>query len=170
MTVIDIVLLIMLGGFTLAGLWFGVIHMIGSLIGLVIAVIVSGKLYAYVALVVAPIVGGNINVAKVLAFFGMFLIITRGIGLLVHLLEKAFKFAAIIPFLKTFEKLLGAALGLLEGTLFLGLLVYFTARFPISATFEDMLVESWMARGLNVVGSALAPLLPDAVQALRSVL
>jgi uncharacterized membrane protein required for colicin V production len=107
--------------------------------------------------------------ANLLAFFGLFILVNRLVGFLFYIIEKIFGLIAILPFLKTFNRLLGAALGLVEGTLVIGLAIYFAGRFPFSSWFETMLTGSLLARPFNTVGSVLAPLLPDAVRALRTI-
>lgn len=169
MNVIDITLVIVLAAFVLSGLWFGVIHMIGSVVGVLLGAVGAGYFYSPTSDYLLPLVGGNENLAKLLAFFGLFIVINRLTGLLFYFIEKIFNIIAIIPFLKTFNRLLGALLGLIEGTLILGLLVYFAGRFPYSESFAILLAESPIARGFNVIGSILAPLLPDAVRAIRSI-
>lgn len=172
MTLIDVVLLIILAGFILAGFWFGIIHMIGSLVGLVVGAWAAGHFFEPVAQWLAPWFGGDarLNLIRVLSFFVIFVLTTRLIGLLVHLADKIFKFIAIIPFLKTFNRLLGAAFGLIEGTFALGLSVYFASRFPFGPMFELMLRDSEVAKSLLRVGSILAPLLPKTVRLLQSIL
>lgn len=170
MNVVDISLLILLGGFVLYGFWFGIIHMVGALVGVVFGAIAAGRLYPLVAGWIAPLFGDSQNLAKVVAFIAIFVLVGRLVGLAFWVIEKIFKFIAIIPFLKTFNRLLGAALGLLEGTLALGLAVYFAARFPISANFEVLMRDSAVAKALHAVGAILAPLLPAAVRAVRSIL
>jgi len=169
MNVIDLTLVIMLAGFVLAGLWFGVIHMIGSVLGVIIGALGAGHFYGQASDYLLPLVGGNDNLAKLLAFFGLFIVISRLVGFVFYFIEKLFNIVAIIPFLKTFNRLLGALLGLIEGTLILGLLVFFAGRFPYSESFASMLAESPIARAFNVVGSILAPLLPEAVRAIRTI-
>lgn len=169
MNVIDLTLVIALSGFILAGLWFGVIHMIGSVAGVLLGAIGAGQFYGQASEYLLSLVGSNENLAKLLAFFGLFLLINRLVGLLFYLVEKIFSIIAIIPFLKTFNRLLGAALGLIEGALILGLLVYFAGRFPFSEAFAALLGESTLARVFNTVGSILAPLLPEAVRAIRTI-
>lgn len=170
MTIIDISLLVLLGGFILAGFWFGVIHMIGSLLGLVFGALIAGRYYAGAASWAAPFLGGNTNLAGILMFFLIFVLVNRLVGVLFLVVDKVFKIVAIIPFLKTFNRLLGALFGLIEGTLVLGLAVYFAGRLPVNASFELALRASQVAKALNVIGTLLAPLLPKALQALQSVL
>ncbi|MEK9152262.1 MAG: hypothetical protein AAB692_02755, partial [Patescibacteria group bacterium] len=60
--------------------------------------------------------------------------------------------------------------GLIEGTLVLGLAVYFSAKFPVSQQFGADLAASSLAKAVNGIGSILAPLLPAALQMMQSVL
>jgi len=170
MNVIDLIALIVLGGFVLYGLWFGIIHMAGSLIGFVAGAFIAGRLYEQVSGGLAPFIGGNQNLADIISFFVLFLLITRLVALLFSLLEKIFNVVAVLPFLKTFNRLLGALFGLIEGTLVLGLAVYFAGRFPFFDGFGPLLDESILADALNLIGLAVSPLLPQAVQILHSVL
>jgi uncharacterized membrane protein required for colicin V production len=169
MGAIDFFLVIAFVGFVLSGLWFGVIHMIGVVVGLFAGAIVGGLYFSSIGEILLPMVGGNENLANLLAFFGLFVIVSRLVGFIFFFLEKIFNLIAIIPFLKTFNRLLGGILGLLEGTLVLGLLVYFAGRFPFSESFAEALASSPIARAFNTLGSILAPFLPEAVRALKTI-
>lgn len=170
MSIVDFVLLAILAGFILSGFWFGIIHMVGSLVGLIVGAWAGGHYFEALAQWGAPWIGGNLNLARLLAFFVIFVVVNRLFGLIVYLAEKIFKIIAIIPFLKTLNRLLGAIFGLIEGTLVLGLSVYFASRFPFTAAFEMALRSSELAKALNKVGAVLGPLLPQAVRTLQSVL
>ena len=170
MNIVDMSLLVALGGFILYGFWFGIIHMVGALLGVVVGAIAAGRLYAPVAHWLAPFVGNNANLAKIIGFTIVFILVNKLVSLAFWIVEKIFKFISIIPFLKTFNRLLGAVLGLLEGTLALGLGVYFASRFPATASFEMLLRGSQMAHAFAAVGAILAPLLPAAVRAVQSVI
>jgi uncharacterized membrane protein required for colicin V production len=170
MNIVDVTLLVLLGGFILAGFWFGAIHMVGSIVGVVVGAVAAGQLHGALAAAIEGLVGGNANLAKLIAFAVIFILVTRLVGLAFWVIEKIFKFVAIIPFLKTFNRLVGAALGLIEGTLALGLGVWFAAHFPATAGFGDLLAMSAVAKGFYAVGAILSPLLPLAVRAAQSVI
>jgi uncharacterized membrane protein required for colicin V production len=170
MNIIDLSLLVVLGGFVLAGFWFGLIHMIGALLGLVLGTFLSSRFFEPLAQWLFSISDVNINLLRIVSFLFLNVFIVRLIGIAVHLIDKVFKVISIVPFMKTFNRLLGAALGLVEGVLVLGLLVYFSARFPVSAASELLLRESEIARAFNLAGAILAPFLPAALRAVQSVL
>ncbi|MFA6603554.1 MAG: CvpA family protein [Patescibacteria group bacterium] len=170
MSVIDIAILVLLGGFILAGFWFGLIHMVGALVGLFVGVAVAGHYYAGVAAWLSPLIGDNLSLASILSFLFLFLLTGKLFGLLLSLIDKVFKIIAIIPFTKTINRLLGAAFGLLEGTLYLSVAVYFISRFPVSVAFDLLLQNSPFIRPLALIGSLFSPLLPEAVRLLNSVI
>ncbi len=170
MNIVDVSLLVLVGGFVLAGFWFGLIHMIGSFVGLAAGAVVGGAFYTPFAKLLVGYVGHNENLAKIVAFVLLFIITTRLVGLVFWLLEKSFKFISVIPFLGTFDRLLGGVLGLVEGTFTLGIAVYFAARFPITAASDALLRSSQVAHALSDIGKILAPLLPTAVRAVQSML
>jgi uncharacterized membrane protein required for colicin V production len=170
MNVVDISILVALGGFVLAGFWFGAIHMVGSVVGVIVGAVVAGQFHGALAGAISGLVGGNENLAKLIAFAILFILATRIVGLAFWVIEKIFKFIAIIPFLKTFNRLVGAALGLIEGTLAIGLVVWFAAHYPATAAFGDLLATSSVAKGFYPVGALLSPLLPLAVRAAQSVI
>ena len=170
MNIVDLVILVALGAFVLAGFWLGLIHMLGAIVGLFVGIYLAGHYYGWLAGLAAPFLGGNLNLARLLAFIFIFVLVTRLFGLVLYLIDKVFKFVAIIPFLKTFNRLLGAVFGLLEGTLALGIALYFAGKFPVGAAFELLLRGSQLARPLNLIGALLSPLLPQAVTMLQSVL
>lgn len=170
MNIIDISLLVALGGFVLAGFWFGFVHMVGGIVGLILGAILAGQFEGVLAAKIIGWVGGNANLAHVLAFIFIFGIATRLVGVAFWVVEKIFGIFHFIPLLKTFDRLLGAALGLLEGTIAIGLMVYFAARFPITLGFGSLLASSQFAPQFQSVGAILAPLLPLAIRVLKSVI
>jgi uncharacterized membrane protein required for colicin V production len=170
MTLIDLCLLVALGGFVLAGFWFGLVHMVGSFAGLIIGIIVAGQFEGVVAEKIVGFTAGNMNLAHIVAFVLIFTVVTRLAGIALWLVEKVIGIFHVIPFLKTFDRLLGAALGFLEGAIAIGLTVYFASRFPINFGFAEMLKDSVFAPRFDAVGTAFAALLPAAIRALKSVI
>ncbi|MFC1703151.1 CvpA family protein [Patescibacteria group bacterium] len=168
MNIVDTTLLILLGGFVLAGFWFGVIHMLGSMLGVILGTLIAGQFYDSLSAWLAGFLHINPNLLSIVSFMLLFSLTVRLIGLLVNFVDKAISIISIIPFLKLFDRLLGAAFGLLEGALALGLAVHFAGKFPFSAEFTVMLQESVVAGALSLVGALLIPLLPKAWRAMQS--
>ena len=64
MTFLDLIVGLLLFGFVLAGLWFGLIHMIGAVVGTVAGTVVAGH---YAAMPVTFF--GTSNIGRVALFF-----------------------------------------------------------------------------------------------------
>lgn len=169
MNYLDFILAVVVGGFILSGFWFGLIHAVGSLLGVVVGAVVAGRAYELGAAWLSPYVT-NANAAKFIAFVVIYFIAVKLVSLLFWFVERTVKILAIIPFFRTFDRLLGAAFGLLEGTFLVGLSVWFLARLPFSSAFADTLTGSALAGKFYVVGSALSVLLPGALKSLQSIL
>ncbi len=166
----DLILLILLGGFVLFGLWFGLIHVIGALLGTIFGALMAGNLYDRMALWAEPFFLGNLNLARVVCFLIIFGLIYKLIGFLFMLVNKIFKLISIIPFLKTFNRLGGAILGLLEGLLVIGLFLYMANKYPIGEWFENMLEASQIAPAFITISKIFTPFLPDFLTKIQGVI
>lgn len=165
MSLLDIILLVFLGGFVISGFWFGLIHTFGALCGTIIGAAAASRYYGEVAEIIQSITGGGLNAIKVITFILLFVIIARLVGLVFHLVEKVYDFISIIPFLKTINRIGGAILGLLEGGLVIGLSLYFAELYPFSAWLTKMILEQSVFAGYFLaVAKILIPLLPNAIK------
>ncbi|MBI5230093.1 MAG: CvpA family protein [Candidatus Magasanikbacteria bacterium] len=169
MSHLDIILLILLGGFMLFGLWFGLVHALGSLIGTIVGSFLAGHYYAPLTDWILPLTGGNPNLIKVLVFIFLFIIGNRLVGFVFWIIEKIFGVLKILPFLSTIDHLLGGVFGLLEGVLVIGLTLYFISKFPFSEWLTGAMLTSGVAAYLIKVSALLLPLLPDALKAVQGV-
>lgn len=170
MTHFDIILLIILGGFAMFGLWFGFIHALGAVVGTVIATFVSTHYYEGLSSWIWSLTGGNENLVKVLVFIFFFIIINRLVGFGFWLIEKAFDVLKIIPFLSTINRLLGGVFGLLEGVLVVGLSLFFISKFPFSEWLIGSMLKSTVSSTLINISSVLWPLMPAALKQIQSIL
>ncbi|MEA3272936.1 MAG: CvpA family protein [Patescibacteria group bacterium] len=169
MTIFDIMLFIILGGFTLFGFWFGLIHTFGALFGVLIGAGVASRFFDVVADFLHAYTGGNINALKVIVFIILFLLINRLVGFVFYLLEKSFRFLEILPFLAGINRLMGAVLGFLEGGLIIGLFLYFASIHPFSLWLSEMILEqSQYAHYFLNAANILMPLLPEALKELEA--
>jgi len=166
----DIILLIILGGFTLFGLWFGFIHTLGSVVGTFVGAFVSSHYYDPISSWIWSMTGGNENLVKLIVFVLLFIIANRLVGFGFWILEKFFNIIKIIPFLSTINRLLGGILGLAEGTLVIGLTLFFISKFPFSDWVLGSILTSRVAATLINISSILWPLLPAALKQIQSVL
>lgn len=159
----DIALLVIFFGFVGAGFYFGLIHTLGAILGVVIGVVVAGNLYTQVApffefLLLKP------EVAKVLAFILIFLVVARGIGYVVYTFDKGFKIIRFIPFASSINRLGGALLGFFEGTLVLGVILTIASTFQLSPYINQAIDSSPFAGILMTIAVILTPLIPEVMK------
>lgn len=171
MSIFDIVLIVMLAGFVFNGLFKGLIRLLGTLAGIIIGAFAASHFYLTFFHWGENLVKGYPNLGKVLAFIVIFTIVLKVTDWVFILIEKAFNLLSIIPFTKLINRILGAALGLIEGTLFLGLIIFVASRYTmIGSLFGNQLIESKIAPLLLKVVNVILPVLPNALKTLQSII
>lgn len=171
MSYFDIGLLIVLAGFIFNGLSKGLIRLLGQIVGLIIGAFVASHFYLTFYKWGASMVNWGEGTEKFLAFTILFILVTSLIGVVFVMIEKVFNLISIIPFTKLINRLLGGVLGLVEGSLALGLLLYVAARYAwIGGLMGTNLVESHVAPWLVKFTNIIVPVLPEALRALQSVI
>jgi len=168
MSLFDLILLIIISGFALFGLWFGLIHTLGSLIGTVFGVYLASRYYEPVANWIINFSDWGQNYVKVIVFIVTFMLITRLVGFIFWIMEKVLTIFTRLPFIHGLDKMLGALFGILEGAIVVGVCLFFISRFPISLSFMEGLGKSQLAPPLVKLASILMPLFPEALRMLRS--
>ncbi len=140
-TLVDLILVGLLMIFAGIGLALGLIQAIGGLIGLAVGGWAAINFYAPVASWLTPIFFNQAALAKLVAFSLIFILASRLAGLIFWFFNKIFKIFSLIPFLGSLNRLGGFCLGLVEGILILGVLIFVTIRF-----FGDI---SWLIERLD---------------------
>ncbi len=167
----DLILILFWAGFIFNGLTKGLIRLLGRLVGLIVGAVMASYFYVPVYQWSQNFFSLNEGVGKVLAFIVLFVVITRIVDWLFVWLEKFFKVISIIPFTKMINRLLGGALGFLEGALFLGLIVYVISRYAwLGGLFGNQLETSLVAPYLLWLVQLILPILPEAIKAVQSVM
>jgi len=169
MTFFDLILLLILFGFVWFGFWFGLIHTLGGIFGIILGAILASRWYEPIAQKLLFLFGGNENLAKVVCFIVLFIIIWRLVGFLVSIINRIFNLLTFIPFLKTINRLAGALFGFLEGALILGLILFFLSKFPIGG-LGQLIENSALAQFLIKIAKILWPLLPIGLKEIKSLI
>ncbi|MCR4314404.1 MAG: CvpA family protein, partial [Candidatus Uhrbacteria bacterium] len=107
---IDIVLIVIVGAFVFFGFFFGLVHTLGSLVGTIIGIFFASRLVDPTFETFGFLFGGG-TFARILIFVIIFFLITRLVGLVFWIFEKAFGVFSWIPFAKSIDKLLGGFFG-----------------------------------------------------------
>lgn len=168
MEFIDIILLIIIGGFALAGFWFGLIHTVGSLLGTVFSLYIASRYYEPMADWIIAVTGWGENFSRFLMFTLAFIILGRLVGLVFWILEKFVHLITFLPFMKSLNRILGFIFGIAEGVLIVGIVIYFLERFPFSESLLTALANSEIAPWTSGIASILWPLFPEALRLLQS--
>jgi uncharacterized membrane protein required for colicin V production len=171
MSYFDIGLLIILAGFMGNGLSKGLIRLLGQVVGLIVASYVASHFYLSFYEWGKNLTHFSEGTEKFLAFLILFVVIASVVGIAFAIIEKIFDLVSIIPFTKLINRLAGGALGLLEGALALGLILFVGARYAwIGGLMGGQLVGSHVAPWLIKVATIIMPFLPDALKTLKSII
>ncbi len=171
MSYFDIGLLVILSCFIINGLTKGLIRLLGQVVGLIVAAYISSHFYLTFYQWGKDIVNFSEGTEKFLSFLVLFILVSSLIGVVFAVIEKIFNLISIIPFTKTINRLLGGALGLFEGSLALGLILFVAARYAwIGGLFGGQLINSQVSPWLIKVANIVLPFLPEALKALKSII
>ncbi|MEK7167121.1 MAG: CvpA family protein [Patescibacteria group bacterium] len=160
MNILDAILIIVVFLFIIFGLRMGIVHMFGAVIGTIVGVIIAGLFYNSLASYIEFIFLGNTNLARVICFAIIFLLIDRLIGFIFSLIAKSSNLIIKMPFIKTINRLGGAVLGLVEANLWLGIILFILTKYSIHPSFDQLLATSNFIGPLIAFVSFLIPLLP----------
>ncbi len=171
MSFFDIILLIVLFSFFLRGFALGLIRMIGSLLGIIVGAYIASHYYLKFFGLFSGLFADLQNIGKVISFLLLFIASSLAVAIIFLILDKAYGLFSIIPFTKTINRLAGALLGLLVGTLAMGLLVYVINKYALPNTlFGGWLIDSKIAPTLLIISKMLLPLLAMSLKSLKSLI
>ncbi|MDP3995097.1 MAG: CvpA family protein [bacterium] len=169
---IDYILLALLGWSTLWGFRKGLIQSVGGIVGMIGAIVIASRYFEHLAEWLAPIIGfeNNLNLARMISFVVILIGVNYAVSLVVALAEKAYSAIAVLPFMKFGNRILGAALGLLQASILIGLVLYFAARFPFGSVVDSFFEGSKVAPIVLQIAGIIQPLLPDAIKQIESLI
>ncbi|MEK9129803.1 MAG: CvpA family protein [Patescibacteria group bacterium] len=155
MPLIDIFTLVILLCFFFIGFRLGLIRAVGALIGLIVGIFLATLYYNILANLTLILFLGNLKIAQIFCFIIILLLSSSLVGLVFHIINGIFKVIAIIPFLKTFNGLLGGIFSLIEGIFVLGIALYLFGNY-----FQSFLIGSSVAPILIKMTGILISFLP----------
>lgn len=171
MGLLDIILLIILAACALRGFSSGLIKAVGAFVGIIAGAWLASHFYLNLAAATQSWYGGYDNIGKVASFIIIFIVATWGINFLFIILDKTYNLLAIIPFLKSINRLAGAALTLFVGALILGLLLYVMARYaPADTSIGQAILNSVIAPWLLDLAKILMPFLSGSLKDIKSLI
>ncbi len=171
MSIFDLSLVVILFVFVVNGLFKGLIRLLGHVIGLIIGAFIASHYYLLFFSWWGKIFNEHVAIGKVISFIVLFVVVSRLMDLAFKLVEKLFNLIAIIPGSKYINNIAGAVLGFLEGSLFLGLILFVISRYSLIGNFfGEQLTSSVVAPFLLKIVNIILPILPDTLKALQSVI
>lgn len=141
MSYLDIILLVVLAGFTLFGFWSGFLQSIGSIIGAIAGAVLANQYFVPVSGWVIARTGWGENTARVVTFLLLFIVMARIIGLVFWLAEKMLH---LVPFGRLVNRISGAAIGFIEGVIVVGVFMYLSDKLPLTGAFGITVNQSWI--------------------------
>ncbi len=170
MSLLNIIMLLTVLGFAGAGFSRGFVRTLASLIGMVFAVIVTAQLYVPITAWLLPDAWTSKFWVQTVAFLILLSIASKLIGLLVGVIGRAFEVIAAIPFVKTFDRLLGITFGLIEGVLVVAALLFAVTILPsIPVELQSAIDASWIASTVLWLFSFLAFFFPGVIERAQDV-
>ncbi|MBU1889995.1 CvpA family protein [Patescibacteria group bacterium] len=166
----DLVLLVLLGGFIALGFMTGLFQTLGSVLGIFVGYFIAAQYYEAMGAFLTPIFMGNEQLSNMIAFLIIFIIVNRLIGLMVWVFAKTFKLLNVIPFFSILNRLGGAVLGFIEGIFVLGVALLVIEKFQRLPGVIEQMSQSDFAQLLLGVGSLLEYIYPTALSALGGVI
>jgi membrane protein required for colicin V production len=163
MTFIDIVLIVIILAFVFFGLFFGIVHTIGSLLTTVLGIIIATRFVDTVFKSFGFILGGG-EAARVIAFIFLFFISSRLLSIILRFFGGLFSWFTYIPFANSFNRLLGALFGLIEGILVVGVVIFYAMQILPDDTLLHALQGSLLAKFLVSVMSMLQVFFPESLK------
>jgi membrane protein required for colicin V production len=170
LTIFDLILILIIFLFTAWGFITGLIQAVGKIIGLILGVWFAGLYFSEFGIWLNQYIPGDERVAKVIGFIIIFVTVSQITGLIFLLLEKIFHLISIIPFLKTFNRLLGAIFGLVEGVLILSLTLFVIDKFFTTGWLHQVITGSQVAFWLLMVAKIFVPLLPEVLKKAKTII
>jgi len=169
MNLLDIILLIFAGAFALFGFWFGTIHALGSLVGMIIATFVASRIQEPITNWIAGVTG-NPFVVKIIVFFLIYFIISKLVGFVFMFIEKPMNLLTHLPFIHSIDRLIGALIGLVEGVLIVGAALFILTRSEVPPQVAQQLTTSQMVPWFLGVSFILQPLIPESIKKIQSLI
>ncbi len=163
MGTLDLIILIAFLGFIGSGFWFGFIHTLGTIIGVVVGILAAGSLYDGISSFFQLFLFKP-AVADVLAFIVIFVAVSQLVGWMMKAFDAGFKIVRFIPFVGSANRLAGALLGFVEGALVIGVILYVASNFNLSPWLNEAIDNSILAGLFMTIASIVTPLLPASLK------
>ncbi|MFH1236551.1 MAG: CvpA family protein [Parcubacteria group bacterium] len=160
MPTFDLILLALFLYFVFSGFWFGIVHTVGTLIGIVVGILAAGAFHETLGNFLQFLFFKG-DVANSMSFIIIFLVVNQLVGFMFRMIDRAFKLVTIIPFLGSINRIAGAVLGIVVGVLVVGTMLTVASIYPFSNGFAYTMESSKLADIFISGASVLTALFPQ---------
>lgn len=165
---LDILIIVLLLFFVWKGFRAGLVGAIGGFLGIIVGIWAGSHFMTNVgAWLMAVLNIENSSLANIIGFVLIFVAINIVTSIIVWIINKVFN---IIPFIGLANKLAGAIIGFIGGSLAIAALVYFLSLFSFSDTLSNVLISSQLAGIAVEVAVIVKPFIPEAIKTLKSII
>ncbi len=166
MPIIDLILLIFLGGFIVLGFMTGLFQSLGSIIGLGFGYYLASRYYEGIGSWITPLFLGREAVANLIGFVLIFLLTTHLVGIVFWFLARALQILKHVPFYTLLNRFGGAILGFVEGLFVIGIVLMVADQFLHQPSLAEQLSRSDLAQLMLGTANLLGFILPDSFRVL----
>ena len=167
MNILDIILLVLLFLSLWLGFWRGLVKTLSAIIGLIAGIFLAGIFYTDVVAWITQYVSWSESVLNVIVFILILIIAGR---IADFILNGLFKFVSFLPFIKTINRLAGAAFGLVQGVIILGLVLFIYSKYPFWEALDSVIIDSQVAPALTFLIKFALLLLPSALKEIEGLI
>lgn len=167
MSFLEIIIIAVILYYTWAGFKSGFIRTLGGLVGFLVGIFFASRYFEPIASTWQWLFFGSELFAKFFVFVFLFVLTGKLFKLVTFILDRAFNLLRFIPFTKSLNKIAGAVFGLLEGSLIVGLALYFMVRFPFNESWLLRIENSQLLKQLVKFAEILTPLIPEAITKMK---
>jgi len=158
MNYLDIIFIIIILFFSFNGLRKGLVKVVGGILGIFVGIYFAGLFYLQFSewLQTVTQIFGSME-ANIVSFIVVFIIVNRVFALIIFLLDRIVR----IPIINSINKILGGALGFLQGALIVTLIVTIFTNLGSFVGADNIISKSLIAPYSEKVITIIRPFLPQ---------
>lgn len=138
MTFIDFILIFLLAFVAAAGLFFGLVRVLGAIATIIISIYIAGGFSGALSSVLKPYIFGSDNLAKVAAFLALYALSSLVLSFIVKLVNMVFN----LPGLKGMNRMFGALVSLIGAIIILSTFFFLFDKYAWSPEINTLLSKS----------------------------
>lgn len=156
MTIIDFILVFLLAFVAAAGLFFGLVRVLGAIATVIISIYIAGGFSGALSNVLKPYIFGSDNLAKVAAFLALYAASSLVLSFIVKLVNMVFN----LPGLKGMNRMLGALVSLIGAIVILSIFFFLFDKYSWAPEISALLAKSLLIPYGIAIGKYVSFVIP----------